>query len=530
MQGTGKFSLQQYEPPGPVGAAFIQSHGPIDIIMGPAGSGKTVASSFKGPYLGGSWFPVCSDGVIRVKMAVIRDTYRDLARTCLASWYEMFPENHPFTVEHQGGQDRPVHHKLVFETIRGNTRVPVEFTAQFGAIGDANIEGFAKGYEISMNWMNECDMLHPRVPGLMWSRTGRYPKVTDIAPSELDRVMGPYRKRMQAMGINLDDDELLLPRLAWGDCNPPDISNWVCETGGLGDPKNKNPMYNLFRQPGGLSPDAENRKGKPRSSYELEAATFTDKQDIRRFVHGLPGYARDGKPVYEDEFSLDLHRADEPLKPAHGIPINLGLDAGGSPAATIGQFMPNGQRRVLREICADPGTGPGRFSEMVMEVLLSDFRGFSINEAYGDPASFYGADRVAGELAWIEIVARALNVNIQPAPSNEPALRHDAVRWYLRGMIDGNTPRYLVDPRCTRLIGGFMAHYMLTKQASAGATDRLAVAKNEYSHVHDAEQYICLGHRGRLGVIDGAANMGRGQNVVSMRSVRGKTDFDVFKV
>jgi len=189
---------------------------------------------------------------------------------------------------------------------------------------------------------------------------------------------------------------------------------------------------------------------------------------------------------------------------------------------------------VLREICANPGTGPARFSEMILDVLLTDFRAVAINEAYADPSSFYGADKIAGELAWIEIVAKALNVNINPTQSNEPSLRQEAVRWYLTGMIDGNTPRYLVDPRCTRLIGGFMAHYKLTKQASSGETDRLAVVKNEYSHIHDAEQYACLGHRGRYGVIDRAANMGRGANVVSMmaagRPIQGRTDFDVFAV
>jgi len=527
---SAKFSLQHYEPPGPIGAAFIKNLGPIDIIMGPAGSGKTVASSYKGPYLAGRWFPVCKDGVIRVKVAVIRDTYRDLARTCLASWYEMFPENHPFTVLHQGGQDRPVKHVLAFDCLRDNTKCKVELTMEFGAIGDANIETFAKGYELSAVWMNECDMLHERVPGLMWSRTGRYPKVSDIAEAELARVVAPYRAKMQGLGMNIDDDELLLPRLAWGDCNPPDISNWVCKTGGLGEAKDKNAMYNLFRQPGGLEAKAENRKGKPRSSYEMEAATMTNKQDIRRFVHGMPGYAQDGVPVYDEQFALDVHRGDAPLAPVDGLPINLGIDAGGSPACVIGQFMPNGQRRVLREICASPGTGPTRFAEMILEVLLTDFKGFAINEAYGDPSSFYGADRVAGELAWIEIVSRALNVNINPTPSNEPSLRQEAVRWYLSGMIDANTPRYLVDPRCTRLIGGFMAHYKLTKQASIGQTDKLAVVKNEYSHIHDAEQYACLGHRGRYGVIEKAANMGRGNNVISMTAIQGRTDFDVFAV
>ncbi len=534
MQGQGRFSLQNYEPPGPIAAAFIESTGPIDIIGGPAGSGKTVASSFKGPYLAGHWAPVCKDGVIRVKTAIIRDTYRDLARTCLASWHEMFPQNHPFTAFYQGGIDRPVTHRLEYQTLRGNSVVKVEYTAEFGAIGDANVEQFIKGYELTFGWKNECDLLDERVPGLLWTRTGRFPRLDMIAESELARVIAPYRKRMQALGLKIDDDEVLLPRLTWGDCNPPDVSNWVVRQGGWleKDHPDRNAMINLFVQPGGLSPNAENRKGKPRSSYELEAATMKNKQDIRRYVHGQPGYTADGTPVYEDEFSLSLHRADEFLKPAPDIPLSLGFDAGGSPAATIGQFMPNGQNRVLREVCANPGTGPSRFAEAVLELLLSDFRGLPVGEAWSDPSSFYGADKLAGELAWVEIVARALNINIQPAPSQEPALRHDAVRWYLRGMIDGNTPRYIVDPRCKRLIGGFAAHYHLTKLASGGATDRLVVAKNEYSHVHDAEQYRCLGHRGRAGVIGDVSGMGRAPNVVSLqaaRSVTVRSDFDVFK-
>lgn len=68
---------------------------------------------------------------------------------------------------------------------------------------------------------------------------------------------------------------------------------------------------------------------------------------------------------------------------------------------------------------------------MILEVLMRDFPGFPISEAWADPSAFYGADRQAGELAHMEIVARALNVSILPAPSNEPALRQDAVRWYL---------------------------------------------------------------------------------------------------
>ncbi|WP_062203501.1 hypothetical protein [Aureimonas sp. AU12] len=517
-------NLQHYRPPGPVGAGFLQSRGPIDIIMGPAGSGKTVASVMKGPLLAATYMPVCRDGVVRVKIACIRNTYRDFERTALASWKEAFPEDHPWTVSYSGGQDRPIKHHLRWAALRGNEKVIIDFQLETGAVGDANVEQFIKGYEISMGWMNECDMLDEKVPGLFFQRTGRYPPVAQIADSELARISKDARAQFEAMGLTPEPGETILPRMVWGDMNPPDINNWTYRF--CVKPSEKKQGFVLHQQPSGLSPAAENRAGKPRSSYELEAATQTEDM-VRRMVHGQFGYARDGKPVYP-EYDDTRHRSDAVLKPVKGLPIGLGLDAGGSPACGIGQFMPNGQLRMLREICAEPGTGPSRFATMVLEVLISDFPGFPISEAWADPSAFYGADRQAGELAHMEIVARALNVSIQPAPSNEPALRQDAVRWYLGAPIDGSTPRLLVSSCCETTIGGFAAHYKLTKLASKGATDKLAVAKNSYSHVHDAWQYLCLGHRGRAGAIVDASRMGRPAKVVPISSARARTDFDVF--
>lgn len=507
--------ISTYEAPGPVGKQFLLSRGPIDLIMGPAGSGKTVCSVFKGPRIASEYWPVCKDGWVRFKIACIRDTYRDFARTALSSWYEAFPISHPWTHDHSGGQDRPVKHVLRWRTKRpGLGWVNVEFTMETGAIGDANVEQFIKGYEISAGWINECDMLDERVPGLLFQRTGRYPKVSDIAPQELERVSRDGRKAFDKMGLSYDPNEIILPRIVWGDLNPPDIDNWVYKF----CIKDKVPGFNLHRQPSGLSPQAENRVGKPRSSYELEAATQPE-HIVRRMVHGEFGYALDGKPVYP-EFALQRHVADSTIKPRSGVPLGIGLDGGGSPAAVIVQFLPNGQILVLREVVAQPGTGPARFSEMLMEVLLSEFPGLPISEAYGDPADFMGADRQNGELSVMETIGLALSLNIQPAPSQEPAIRQEAVRWYLGKPIDGNTERMVIDPGNHYLVGGFAAHYKLTKQASAGATDKLAVQKNEYSHPHDALQYICLGHRGRYGVINDASQMGRPENVVSMRQKR----------
>jgi hypothetical protein len=521
--------FRHYEPPGPVGAAFIKSRGPIDLIMGPGGSGKTVASVIKGPRHAASYAPVGRDGWVRVKTLCVRDTYRSFAATALQSWYELFPEKHPWTYTHEGGQDRPVKHVLRWQARRGSDLVNIEYTMETGAIGDNNLEAFFKGYEVTYGWMNECDILHEKVPGLLFQRTGRFPPVQDLAPSEVERVSRQGRASMEIMGLKVDPDEVVLPRIVWGDYNPPDLDNWAVRI----PIEEKRPGFNHFWQPGGLDPQAENRKGKPRSSYELELATTSDEQLARRMIHGQPGYAIDGKPVYP-EFNLLRHRADERLTPQRAWPLHLGIDGGGSPAAVIVQFAPDGQLLIHDEICAEPGTGPSRFSEMLVELLIARYPGFAIRSVWGDPANFYSPDTQAGELSFMMIIQQALGVPVYPAPSNEPALRQEAVRWYLGRPIDGNKERLTIDPACRILIGGFASHYKLTKQATASGTDKLAVAKNKYSHPHDALQYVCLGHRGSAGVMSDAAQMGRAGNVVSMQRRKAtpasRTDFDVWNV
>lgn len=514
--------FQQYLPPGPMGAAFIKSRGPIDIIMGPAGSGKTVASCVKGPLLAASYMPVCRDGWVRFKHAVVRDTYRDFARTYLASWHELFPQSHPWTVSYEGGQDRPIKHRLQWAVQRGADLIKIDYMLETGAVGDHNVEGYIKGYELSAASGNEVDLLDPRVPGLLFQRTGRYPPVKDIAPSELDRVSRDGREAMARMGLSVEPGAIVLPRVFWGDMNPPDVDHPILIECMGNEDREKNPAYNFFRQPGGLDAGAENRVGKPRSSYELEARTQPE-HIVRRMVHGIPGYSQDGKPVYP-EFDDKIHVADSPIEPLPGVPLSTGKDAGGSPAGVVGQFLPNGQLRILAELVTEPGTGASRYSAMFFEMVLDRFAGFAFREAWGDPAAFYGADTQAGELAWMQTVSKALSINIMPTPTNEPHIRQEAVRWYLGAKIDQTTPRLIVDPRCKVLIAGFAAHYKLTKQASISGTDKLDVVKNKYSHPHDALQYMCLGHRGVSAVMEDAARIGRPDNVASLQARRMQRD------
>jgi hypothetical protein len=516
-----ELDIFKFEPAGPVSERFIHANGPIDLIRGPWGSGKTVAAVFKIVRMASNLYPVCKDGIIHVRCACVRDTYRELAKTALPSWHTFFPANGPYTARvnrkplYSGGIDRPVEHVLAWEVPRlwpnGWKMTPVRLEMQFGAIGNENLESFFKGYEISCGWINECDLLHEDVPGLLYGRTGRYPRRDTIMEWEGDRL-----------GWEVDPDSgervIKVPRVIFGDFNPPDETNWTYKRE-IEEPE-KWPGYNFFAQPSGLSPNAENRKRKSRADYEIEEKNFGGPKapDAIRNVHGRYAPKRIGTTVY-DKFDLERHRADQALKPVRELPFYLGLDAGGRPACGIGQFMPNGQFRALREIISpdDQVTGPSRFAQNIVEVLLRDFPGMVCGGAWGDPSAWYGADREAGELAFMETVSLALSIPIMPTETNDISSRIEAVDWYLDGVIDANTPRSIWCPTLKFTVRGFVSQYHLTKNASAGKSDRLDIAKNEYSHIHDAWQYLLLGYRGLRKVQADSAKAGRGPNVVPMR-------------
>ncbi len=525
-----EFDITRFEYAGPVCEAYTKNEGPFDFIRGPWGSGKTVTSVFKIARHAAMLFPVCKDGKINVRCAAIRDTYRELAKTALPTWHRFFPKYGPYTAPekgaYQGGIDRPVNHICEWNVLRrwpdGVRETTVRLEMQFGAIGAENLESFFKGYEISMGWLNECDLMHEDIPGLLFGRTGRYPPRDTIMEWEGERL-----------GWEVDPDTgekvIRLPRIVFGDFNPPDEVNWTYKRE-IEEPENW-PGYNFFPQPSGLSSKAENRKRKTRADYEAEEKAFGGPKapDAIRNVHGKYAPKKVGTIVY-DAFDLAVHRSDEWLEPIKGEPIYLGFDGGGRPALAVGQMLPNGQLRALREITSQPDvvTGATRFSGYCVELLLRDFAGFRIGGAWGDPSDFEGQDRIQGELSFMMTVSAAIGVMIMPTETNDIHSRTEALRYYF-GMIDANTPRSIWDPRCKTSIRGFVSQYHLTKQASEGKTNTLEIDKNEYSHPINAWEYLAYGYRGRAKVIADGAKAGRPANVVPIRNVAARSDFDVFK-
>jgi hypothetical protein len=494
---SGDVSLWQWQPPGPIAQAYLQSTAPLDAIMGPAGSGKTMTSVTKCA-VQTLRMPVMNDGVIRALGCVVRDNYRTLYRTTLESWFRVFPREFP-GAKFEGGQDRPAKHRITFRTPRGQL---VEMTVDFYAVGDHAIEDLLKGYEPSWVWINEADLLHERVPTFMYGRTGRNPP----------RAM-------------LRNPEAHVPRQVFMDLNPPDVDHWIYRDF-VEAPKDG---YELHQQPSGLSDEAENRLGVTKAYYE-EMKRILPERDVVRFVHGRFGYSLSGKPVYP-EFNEAFHASPTPLDVLPQTPLHAGYDQGLSPAGILFQQAPNGQLRFLAEVVPEHGTGPSRFSEMWVAKLQEErFRGLPPGTHTADPAGFYGADRQNGELSWAETVALAIGRPIMPALTQDVGIRLDSLRLPLTAAIDGRLPGVLLDPSCRMLRSGMAAQYKYPRQRQNQRDvygDR--PVKNEWSHPVEAAQYGVLGVRGRAGIISAAARAGRPGNIIPLDTgQRQGTDFNVF--
>lgn len=509
------WSLTRFEPPGPVCAAYIRSLGPIDAITGPSGSGKTVGTVFKLIRFAVAAMPVTKSGVVKVRLTVLRDNYRALYRTTIRSWFKWFPPDYPGS-QFFGGQDRPAMHRLRLSTVRvvdgARKEVPVDLDVDFFAVGDIAIEELLKGYETSGGWGNEGDLLAIRVLPFLYDRTGRYPSKDELPPGTV------------------------LPRMVCTDFNPPAPNHPLlkaCRTGSFQIEKPEDPLeaaltslddkkpktsINFFHQPSGLSAQAENRRGKTYEEY-LSASSVMTENDVRRFVHGLPGYPMDGRPVYHREYDRRRHVAAGRVPVIPGLPLHLGLDQGQTPAAVLFQVSSLGQIRIYRELYLGSGVGYTRFLAALVPILTSPpFRGQPPGNYTADPAGFYGADKISGELAWANLISKGLGHPVYPAATNEPATCVEAVRLRLLFQIDATTPGLIIDAEgCPLLIEGFEAEYKYPKLSEKASMDYGdAPVKNEHANLHNALQYGVLGVFSPGSVIDEASRAGRPSNVTIM--------------
>lgn len=474
-------SVLDYRPPGPVMKRFHESSSFFRACAGPIGSGKTTSMAVAEPIFGAMIQLPNAEGVRDFKFGVIRDTYRNLYATTMKSWLGWFPKDlGTFT----GSDDRPAYH--AFELRAEGIHLSIE--AEFRALGANSVETVCRGWELNHAFCDEADTLPPEAPTFLG---GRVMRAGDV---------NLRQSRGVSMGFNKPDVDH--PLYSW------------CEEGGMEG-------LEFFDQPPGLldglpyrmNPHAENLEHLD-ANYYVQAAVGQPEWYVRRMLRNKWGASVSGEVIYPS-FSRDRHVLPMSQDPPPGTILRLGLDGGGTPAAVV-----VGRDRYGRRICydeivlADPddprgmrllhGVGPRRFGEAIRDLMHAPrYRGCRFEIGYGDPAAFFGADREAGEYAFMETVSIGCSLPIVPAESNEVSLRIDAVKALINETAQDGLPMLMIDPRCKFLIRGFTSDYKYEQADPKNPGKTLKPQKSRTSHVHDALQYVALGDLGRAAVVAG---------------------------
>ena len=132
--------------------------------------------------------------------------------------------------------------------------------------------------------------------------------------------------------------------------------------------------------------------------------------------------------------------------------------------------------------------GVMRFSELLRGEIRKLYRNYEVM-IYGDPAGDFRSQ--TDERTPFQIM-RTYGLKAIPAPSNDPALRIEAVDAALCRLLDGKAG-FQLDPKCINLKKGFNGGYHYRRLQTSGNRYDEKPMKNRYSHCHDALQYLMMG-------------------------------------
>ena len=297
------------------------------------------------------------------------------------------------------------------------------------------------------------------------------------------------------------------------DSNPPGEDHWIAKLD-----RNPTESSKIFHQPAPFiekvnakgeieyhdNPLAENLEylnQKPMQNgvpWTMEQRRAFGYEYYRRMLDGKPkhyidteimgkyGSNFDGRPVYQEYWADDMV-CSYPLEAKYGYPVILGIDTTGlNPAVAFGQ-LEMGVLQIKHELLALDMPFVPFVRDVLKPFLAQHYPGCQV-VAYTDPANPRDSNR--GETP-VQVL-RQYGIQAQNAPTNKFKARLDSVISFLqrRGGL-------LIDKRCEKIIDGFRGgyHYRPLKISGVGQTFSSEPVKNEFSHLHDAVQYLCNGIR-----------------------------------
>jgi len=461
-----------YEP-SPTLRKFHASNALVRGVRGPFGSGKSVGCCWE------IWTRACEqhaqdDKARRSRWVITRNTYGELTSTTIKTWLDWFPEDRFGKMVHGA----PISHNLAWP-MQDGTRVELEVL--FLALDRPDHIKKLLSLEVTGAWMNEAREQPKAILDGLTGRVGRYPRAQDGGATWSGVIM---------------------------DTNPPDDDHWWYQIAEVKQPDG----WEFFAQPAGDSPEAENldwllqtpdsmklpvghpqRRAQGASYYERLKAGKTDEW-IKVYVQGRYGTVHDGKPVYP-EWNDTLHC--KAINPIQGVPLDIGLDFGLTPAAVITQVDSRGRLLVLDEMCGEDMAIRQFLQDVLIPQLVKVYPQWwakrnaetPMVRCFGDPA---GAQKSQADEKTCFQEVRAAGLRINPGKTNGFVARRSAVAWFMSKLTNGQ-PMLLLDPCCGVLRKGFNGGYKYRRiQVTGEERYTEEPMKNQYSHPHDALQYVAL--------------------------------------
>lgn len=467
--------------PSPTAIKFHTSDEFVRGVIAGVGTGKSVMMIQELLRRGFDQAPG-SDGVRRTRMGLVRSTYPNLRLTTIKTFSEWVPpllapvkQTAPMTSRFTGG-------------LPDGTRFDMEFV--FIALENVQDVQKLKSMEFTMIFINEAREVAFEVFDTCKERVGRFP---------------PYDERTNTGGCTFSGVIF--------DSNPPGEDHWIAKLD-----RNPTERSKIFHQPAPFiekvnakgeieyidNPDAENleylnQKPPPEGVvYTREQRRAFGYAYYRRQLDGKPkhyidteimgkyGSNFDGRPVYQEYWAEEMV-CEYPLEAKYGYPVILGIDTTGlNPAVAFGQ-LEMGVLQIKHELLALDMPFVPFVRDVLKPFLAQHYPGCQV-VAYTDPANPRDSNR--GETP-VQVL-RQYGIQAQNAPTNKFKARLDSVISFLqrRGGL-------LIDKRCEKIINGFRGgyHYRPLKISGVGQTFSSEPVKNEFSHLHDAVQYLCNGIR-----------------------------------
>lgn len=448
----------------PTVSRFMQSDHFHRILAGPVGGGKSVGCCFE-VLRRAVEMPPWDRGIRRSKWAVVRNTMKELRNTTLETWMRWMRD---LGTWHES--------KFMFHLKFGDVDAKILFLP-LDSPGDI---GRLLSLELTGMWTNEGREIPVSLLADIKGRLGRY-------PAYKDRPVDLHVDKLYA------DHEGMNTLWYWAgliqDTNPPEIDSDFYRLMEH-EPQVEGDAHSIidcdvFRQPSGLSPEAENKENLRPGYYENLAKNPTDW--VNTYVHGHYAASQAGKPVYANTFRQDRHVSLTPLKIDPILPVVIGFDTGLTPAATFKQMGLDGRVRVLREAAAFD-MGMKRFIQHHLRPIIKNFFADNPLIFIGDPAGVRRGD--GDENSAFKVLKEAFTDDgaiVKAASTNDPKVRIQATEQMLCQYPDGD-PMYLIDPSCKRLIEGLRSKYRYPKMKQSGIYSE-SPEKNDWGHLVEGDQY-----------------------------------------